>query len=330
LIDTRAANTVDTIDLSAAAPRTADSQRGAAAAAAIPFWLWWNLVSADAPAVAIAWAALFARSRGVVLPFSHLAALALVVWLIYLMDRILDALRASDARLLKERHLFSARHRNALLSVIALGGAAAAWLVRDELSAREIHAGLVLSAIVGLYMLAVHLPGHAPRRLLPKEISVGMIFAAGTMLPVWTHAPVFAGAPAALAITRWTLFALLCSLNCVAIECWENACEQSEAGEGVMCASANSVSANGARATRFVAWCDSRLSSLAAGLIALCFVAAAAWRTPAAAIPATTIGAAALLTWLLNSQRARLSATALRVLADGALLVPALVALIRF
>jgi hypothetical protein len=285
-----------------------------AAAPAPPFWLWWNLLSADAPAVAIAWAALFARSRGVSLPASHFLTLALIVWLIYLADRILDAQRASNASVLKPRHLFSARHRSVLLAVIALGAALAGWLIREELSPLEIRAGLVLGAIVGLYMLGVHLPGEALRRFLPKEIAVGLLFAAGTMLPVWTHAAVFSGAPAAMAITRWMLFALLCSLNCIAIECWESISSRSDQE----------------RSSSFFSWCDSRLSALAAGLVVLCCVAAAAWRTPSAAIPATTVGAAALLTWLLNSQRARLSASALRVLADGALLLPALIALSRF
>ena len=284
-------------------------------APATPFWLWWNLLSADAPVIAIAWAALFARSRDLALPAANLLALALVVWLIYLADRILDAQRASEteAHLLKARHHFSARNRRALLCVIAVGTAAAAWLVREDLSALEIRAGLVLGAIIGLYMLCVHLPGDALRRFFPKEIAVGMIFAAGTMLPVWTSVAAFSGAPAAIAITRWALFALLCSLNCVAIACWE----RTRAHEPCEVSS-------------FVAWCDSRLSLLAGGLVLLCCVAAAAWRTPAAVIPATTVGVAALLTWLLNSQRARISALALRVLADRALLLPALVALIRF
>src|ERR1700704_1719121 len=57
------------------------------------FWLWPNLLSLDAPVVAVLWQILFARCFQV--PVDALAALLLLltVWLIYAADRILDARR---------------------------------------------------------------------------------------------------------------------------------------------------------------------------------------------------------------------------------------------
>jgi hypothetical protein len=57
---------------------------------AAPWWLWWNILSFDAPMVAVAWALVFAKSAGVALPAAEIAALGLVVWLIYTVDRLLD------------------------------------------------------------------------------------------------------------------------------------------------------------------------------------------------------------------------------------------------
>ncbi len=57
------------------------------------FWLWPNLLSLDAPVVAVLWQILFARCFQV--PVDALAALLLLltVWLIYAADRTLDAWR---------------------------------------------------------------------------------------------------------------------------------------------------------------------------------------------------------------------------------------------
>ncbi len=54
-------------------------------------WLWPNLLSLDAPIVAVLWQILFARCFQV--PVDALAALLLLltVWLIYAADRTLDA-----------------------------------------------------------------------------------------------------------------------------------------------------------------------------------------------------------------------------------------------
>ena len=150
---------------------------------ALPWWLWWNILSADAPTVAAVWAVVFERSssRGI----SKLTIFALVacVWLIYFADRLLDGWGA-EAYLLKARHRFCDRNSAAILWLLGAGGAATAWAVWRELSLREIEAGLVLSAIVGGYLLCVHVGRKSFARFMPKEIAVGLLFATGTTLPV--------------------------------------------------------------------------------------------------------------------------------------------------
>ena len=74
---------------------------------AAPWWLWWNLLSLDAPAVAIVWAALFARASGAKLQASEAIALVLSVWVIYTSDRLLDGWTARNRAGLQFRHLFS-------------------------------------------------------------------------------------------------------------------------------------------------------------------------------------------------------------------------------
>ena len=73
---------------------------------ATPWWLWWNILSVDAPAVAVVWAALFARAAGSRLSAAEAAALALSVWIIYTSDRLLAGWTASNRAALQYRHLF--------------------------------------------------------------------------------------------------------------------------------------------------------------------------------------------------------------------------------
>jgi hypothetical protein len=281
--------------------------------APIPSWLWWNILSLDAPVVAVVWALLFARAGGVRLALGTFVVLALAVWLIYITDRLLDGWRVADTRTLRARHLFCRRHPTAILVTSGLGAASGAWLVTADLSAAELKAGLLVGGIVAAYMLGIHLgsnqggarrEGKTLSRLVPKEIFVGFLFAAGTALPVWSQRALTQGM-----LITWLLFGLLCALNCTAIEYWEN-----NATEGILESS-----------QRLRAKLGSRIGGLAAGLMLLAWVAQTLFRTNSTAVAA--IASAALLISLLNLWRGRLSANALRVLADVALLIPAILAL---
>ena len=268
----------------------------------IPPWLWWNVLSLDAPAVAGAWALLFARAGGIEVPVATIGALMLAVWLIYLADRLFDGWRVTDGTELKERHRFCQRHQMVLCAAAGLGAMAGVWLARYGLDLDDLKAGILLGGIVGVYLICVHLGGDRAERIFPKEVAVGVIFAAGTTLPVWSQPHGFAWSE----MGAWVLFGALCVLNCVAIECWES---PGVVGEG----------------SAIVPWATGRIGWFAAGLAALSMAAIFSLRIGHAA--GIAIAAAALLTLALHVMRRRLSNDAIRVLADAALLVPALAVL---
>jgi hypothetical protein len=268
---------------------------------AVPLWLWWNILSADAPAVAAVWAILFARTEGAPVSAGTIALLALIVWLIYVFDRLLDGWRG-DENLLRARHKFCAQHRAALAAMLAGGTLASVWLVRHVLTTAEFKSGLILSAIVSVYLVCVHLGGESAARWFPKEVAVGFVFALGTLLPVWSQSHV--SSP-----RLWVsclFFALLCTLNCVAIECWENG-------------------AAGDDQPSIVKLADSCIAELAAMLAAAALATGIIF--PVAGPVCAALATSALLTLLLEASRRRLSGSALRVLADLALVGPALLAL---
>src|ERR1700686_3826665 len=106
----------------------------------IRFWLWPNLLSLDAPVVAVLWQILFARCFQV--PVDALAALLLLatVWLIYAADRTLDAWRG-DCH--SPRHEFYQHHWRGLLPVwIAVLGFTAL------LAAERLPPGLFLHGLI--------------------------------------------------------------------------------------------------------------------------------------------------------------------------------------
>ena len=133
---------------------------------------------------------------------------------------------------------------------------------------------------------------HFSTRWWPKEMVVGLVFALGTGLPVWASAPVRTWMfwPGVL------LFSSLCYTNCLAIQRWEQ-------GRG--------------GSVRGLA-----LGLAGVGLVALFY-------TPLQLLSLSVVAGAELLAWLDLSSDA-LSLDALRVLADAALLTPAvLLALTR-
>jgi hypothetical protein len=171
-------------------------------------WLWPNLLSLDAPVVAVLWQILFARCFQVPVDAVAAVLLLLTVWLIYVADRTLDAWKG-DCH--SPRHEFYRRHWRNLLPVWLAALALAAWLAIERLSPRLFLRGAVLLAAVAVYFALIHLG----RRRWPKEAVVGVLFALGASLVAWGQVRT----PADVATIL--LFSGLCSINCLAIEKWE-------------------------------------------------------------------------------------------------------------
>lgn len=86
----------------------------------VPWWLWPNVLSLDAPLVAVAWLWMFAKLWKV--RYQDPAVywvLAGVVWVVYVVDRWRDA-RTKDEVELSERHEFHRRHGKLMLSLVGV------------------------------------------------------------------------------------------------------------------------------------------------------------------------------------------------------------------
>jgi len=176
-----------------------------------------NFVCLDAPLVAVCWEWLFARSFHFTLAAADMAALFLTAWLIYIVDRISDSIFLLPSVSKSARQIFCRKHRQlwfVLALVVASADGAIIWL-RLNPSTRA-H-GFILAAIAALYLFLNNRFSRIWTVAPIKEIAIGSLFAAGTLLVL---------APQ-LIRARWTigvaalLFAVLCSLNCISIAFWE-------------------------------------------------------------------------------------------------------------
>ena len=151
-------------------------------------WRWWqwpNLLSLDAPVVAVLWQALLAQVTGTMLLPAGRLALGLTVWAIYLADRLLDV-RDGQLAPSTARHRFSRRHRGVMLFLLSAVLAADAVTVMSLLREEVTRTGLVAAGGVAAYLLVLH--GGRSGRWFPKEPLVAALFMAGVFLVAWTNA----------------------------------------------------------------------------------------------------------------------------------------------
>lgn len=171
-------------------------------------WLWPNLLSLDAPIVALLWQILFARCFHA--PVDPLLSILLVlaVWLIYAADRTLDSFRGAGSQ---PRHEFYRRHWRGLLPLWIFGLASGMALAWTRLNRETLFQGGALGAAVLAYFVMLHL-GSLQRM---KEAAVALLFALGATLSAWPNVR------SAADVAAIALFSCLCWVNCVAIEKWE-------------------------------------------------------------------------------------------------------------
>jgi len=179
-----------------------------------PTWLWPNLLSLDAPIVALIWQLLFARSFHVRVPWPATLLLAACVWMIYVADRLLDSLTCQPHT---ARHLFHRSHFSSFVLGLGLCILASLALLLTKVDAGVRAAGLPMTAAMAAYFALVHAAPAAWQKYWPKELAVAILFALGTCLPVYAEAP--AAGPAML--PSLALFANVCWMNAVAIDRWE-------------------------------------------------------------------------------------------------------------
>ena len=296
-----------------------------------PPWLLPNLLSIDAPLVAVAWMWMLARALRV--EYIQTAAwivLPTSIWCVYVLDRLIDGWRHPEVRKSSPRHLFHWRWRWVLLTAALIAGGVSIYYAMFVLSRSIFSAGLVAALLCGLYFgLALIDRGEVP---YVKNLLAGMIFAMGIGIPV-------NAANATLLVTdlndviyafkhtgpvdaAWNfgrmvlstiiviffhcrevwVFGLLCMMNITAIDLWEKA----------------DASQDENTAYRHEQTLTMGLIILAGGSLVFAAMYADEYSKPF--FYAVMVAAATLQ--IINHYRDRFSINSLRVLADAALLVP--------
>lgn len=285
----------------------------------------WHLTSLDAPTVAVVWSLGFAWAANVHLAWRVPLLLALTTWWIYVGDRLLDAragLRSYRLSSLRERHYFHWRHRRVLVPLASAAACATAIVALSFMPPIMCERGSLLAAASLAYFSGVHTrregersAARFPLPLFSKELLVGLLFAAGCLLPAWPR--LYSSAPPGSAIWLFWIpgiyFAALASLNCWCIARWESV------NDGV---AAERRDATWPRQFRFAVFTTAALLAFSGLLL----VAASPSPYPRSRALLVAGAACALLLALLDRLRQRMTSLALRAAADLVMLTPLLFA----
>ncbi|NOY00829.1 MAG: hypothetical protein GXP30_14030 [Verrucomicrobia bacterium] len=188
-----------------------------------PWWLYANLLSLDAPIVAVVWLGAFSRAFDSPVAWSVYAVLFLAVWSIYVADRLLDGLRQKNWSLATGRHRFVRRHQKGFVGLLAVILSLGAVITLEALPADLILAGFILCLLVVLYFTAFVRLFPQLKPLRAKEFACGLVFALGTALGVNAVRSGVFNEPEKY-LTPILLFAALCIYNCLIIAARER-CE---------------------------------------------------------------------------------------------------------
>lgn len=130
-----------------------------------PSWLWPHVVSLEAPLVAILWLAALAHVDDLRLMPGVLPGLGLAVWIIYLLDRILDTCGVPPESL-SVRHYFYLRFRWSILLLV-------------------IPPYLALLIWLGLWVIPFGLLAHSLAQVIPIGLYLALYSAASSQTRRW-------------------------------------------------------------------------------------------------------------------------------------------------
>jgi len=187
-----------------------------------PAWLWFNLLSLDAPLIALLWQDFLSRCYPTALLLTGRAVLGLTVWGIYLADRLLDVRHPPSASE-TVRHRFYRQHRAFAKTLFAGVATLDLTLTLFWLRPAVFSNGLILSAGVVVYLGAFPFTGWSSTAW--KKPVAAVIFTAGIFLIAWTSAGHGLREFALPALA----FCALCLLNLIAIERWNRGTESTVA-----------------------------------------------------------------------------------------------------
>lgn len=187
-----------------------------------PFWLLPNLLSLDAPIVAIVWAWMFAQTWRVQWVNANVYyLLGGIVWIIYVLDRFLDNQTSNGARAkISSRHAFHAQHWTSLKPVVfIILGFCLAMVIQLPLGIFW-HAIPVLILVSIYFFLALLSGGQNSETSLFKNMIAGLTFSFGVALGIHFFRPSTHWLELIINTQMW-VFAILCMCNITAIDVWE-------------------------------------------------------------------------------------------------------------
>ncbi len=182
-----------------------------------PLWQWPNLLSLDAPVVALAWQDFLVRSEPHPLPVAARWALGLAVWCIYLADRWLDARRTPAANE-TARHRFYRQNRVPAALALAVILVADGMLAMLALPGPVLRGGMVLGLAVAAYLGVFSATGMGRNA---KHVAAAALFSGGVFLAPWMESTARQRALVWPAIG----LALVCLGNMWLVERWESGLE---------------------------------------------------------------------------------------------------------
>ena len=221
----------------------------------LPWWLWPNLLSLDAPLVAVAWMWMFTRFWYVsyVDPAVYWV-LAGVVWSIYVMDRLRDVKKGDSE--VRERHHFHWKHRKllrGLVFLVLLACVAGFFLgvpfsmlwdwprglplgvegiplrvyIIGFLQGALTHGVVVLIFTAGFFLVSrTQKSNESMDSVLLKNGLAALTFAYGTAMGA--HFYTYRGVVEMIFSFEAIAFAMLCLMNINAIDLWEREEERQE------------------------------------------------------------------------------------------------------
>jgi len=260
-------------------------------------------VCLDAPIVAVVWLWLFARTFHAPLHSGNALALFLTAWLIYLADRLADAVSLTAGTPRSLRQDFCLRHREIWISALLLVGGFDLYVIWRTIAPGTFFAGAVVGILAVIYLALNYPRGLVWRWLAAKELAIGLLFTAGTLVALLPTAPPMD--PTFLA--SGVAFGALCSLNCISIAWWERELDRAQHKVSIA-----------TRHPGFARQAGKICGGLALGSLAMMFI------IPPARPVFGCVAVSALLLALLEFSPGRLSDDRRTALADLVLLTPIL------
>jgi hypothetical protein len=185
---------------------------------------WLNLVCLDAPLVSVAWLWVVARAFHATVDPVNCATLFLTAWVIYLADRLADSYSLQNGGPRSLRHEFCLKHRQIWIGALAVNATADAYLIWRGIDAETFLGGAVIGTLALIYLVLNHSLGGAWPPFPLKELAIGFLFAAGTLVALF---PVFRPITGSL-VSSGIAFAWLCTLNCISIAFWERELDETQ------------------------------------------------------------------------------------------------------